>query len=141
MTAHKDRSETRPLWRMPKTTAKADGSPRQVGVEFELQGITVDQLADLTASTLGGDVKTISDAEYKIRVPDHGDYIVEVDYALLKQLTKQQQEADSEDQSAIDALAVDALSAVSSVIVPCEVVTPPLPMEGMPQPMQSSGRM
>ncbi len=71
-------------WPMPKTTIKSDGTPRQVGVEFELQGVAVDMLARLIALTLRGEVETISAAEYCVRVPDHGDYRVEVHYALLK---------------------------------------------------------
>lgn len=124
------------LWPMPTTTTKSDGSPRRVGVEFELQGIAVDKLARLAALTLRGEIETISAAEYLIRVPDQGDYRVEVDYALLKQMAKEQHDADAREQTAIDALALNALSAVSSVIVPCEVVAPPLPMEEFPRPMQ-----
>ena len=122
-------------WPMPEKTGKSDGSPRQVGVEFELQGIAVDSLARLTASTLGGDVETLSEVEYLINVADQGEYRVEVDYALLKQVAKEHHETDDE-QTTIDALALDALSAVSSVIVPCEVVSPPLPMQSFSHPMQ-----
>lgn len=121
---------------MPAVTVKNDGSARQVGVEMELQGIAVDMLARLTALTLGGDVENISDAEYLVRVPDQGDYRVEVDYALLKQMAKQQRD-DDEDPSRLEALALDTLSAVSSVIVPCEVVAPPLPMGGLAAPIQA----
>lgn len=127
---------TMPQWPMPTTTSKSDGSPRQVGVEFELQGIAVDTLARLTAVTLRGEVESVSEAEYLVSVPEQGDYRVEVDYALLKQEAKEQREADDSDRSRLNELAVDALSTVSSVIVPCEVVAPPLPMEDFAEPMQ-----
>lgn len=126
---------SRSPWPMPGAVTKSDGSSRRVGVEFELQGIPVDELARLTASTLGGEVETVSEAEYLIRVPDQGDYRVEVDYALLKQMAKEQRKAEGADPTAIEALVLDALSTVSSVIVPCEVVAPPLPMDGLARPM------
>lgn len=134
---NKKHNVTVPQWPMPETKVKEDGSPRQVGVEFELQGIAVDMLARLTALTLRGDVETVSEAEYLICVPEQGNYRVEVDYALLKQMARERQEANDNDQTLLEELATDALSAVSSVIVPCEVVSPPLPIEGFAQPMQS----
>ena len=114
---------------MPAMTTKSDASPRRVGVEFELQGIAVDMLARLTALTLRGDIETVSEVEYLVDVPEQGAYRVEVDYERLKQRARAKEETDGDDESAIDALTTDALSAISSVIVPCEVVAPPLPME------------
>lgn len=122
---------------MPEIMNKADGSPRRVGVEFELQGIAVDMLARLTALTLRGDIEAVSEVEYLVHVPGQGSYRVEVDYALLKQRARAKQEADGVEASAIEALTTDALSAVSSVIVPCEVVAPPLPMETFSAPLQT----
>ena len=124
-------------WPMPASTSRRDGSPRRVGVEFELRGIPVDMLARLVALTLRGDVETVSEAEFLVHVPEQGVYRVEVDYARLKERAKMKQETDSADQSAIDILTTDALSAVSSVIVPCEVVSPPLPMASLSDPLQT----
>jgi hypothetical protein len=122
---------------LPPITTKPDGSARQVGVEFELQGIAVDMLARMVASTLRGDIETVSEVEYLVRVPKQGAYRVEVDYARLKQRAKERQEAGAADKSALDDLTTDALNAVSSVIVPCEVVTPPLPVEEFLGPVQT----
>ena len=95
----------------PDTVTKPDGTPRRVGVEFELQGIPVDELARLTALTFGGDVERVSKAEYLIDVDDQGQYRVEIDYALLKKLAKAQQGSTDSDGPSIDSLAVDTLSA------------------------------
>lgn len=123
-------------WPMPSSVNKEDGTPRHVGVEFELQGIPVSKLSRVVALTLGGDVETVSTAEYCVQVPDQGDYRVEVDYALLKQMAKEQHELDDAEQSVIEAAALDVLSAGSSKIVPCEVISPPLPMQTFSEPMQ-----
>lgn len=122
---------------MPAVTRKADGTARQVGVEFELQGIAVDALARLIATTLQGELETVSEAEFLVCVPDQGEYRVEVDYALLKKMAKAQHDAGSGEQSKLERLTVEALSAVSSVIVPSEVVAPPMPMERFAEPIQT----
>lgn len=124
-------------WSMPATTTKSDGSPRRVGVEFELQGIPVDMLARLVALTLRGDIETVSKAEYLVHVPEQGSYRVEVDYAQLKKRAREMHETADGDESALDKLTVDAMATVSSAIVPCEVVAPPLPMEGLSKPLQT----
>lgn len=121
---------------MPPTVVKKDGTPRRLGVEIELQGIPVDMLARLTALTLDGQVETISPAEYRIDVPDLGDFRVEVDFALLKDMARERYEADDEEQSVVDDMAFEALSAASSLVVPCEVVTPPIAMERISEPLQ-----
>lgn len=123
-------------WPMPATVVKSDGTPRRVGVEIELQGIPVDMLARLTALTLDGQVETISQAEYRIDVPDLGDFRVEVDFALLKDMAREQHEADQEEQSVVDTMTLEALSAASSLVVPCEVVTPPIAMKQISEPLQ-----
>lgn len=122
---------------MPASTSREDGSARHVGVEFELQGISVGELAELTATTLDGTLEPVSAVEYSIHVPDQGDYRVEVDYALLKQKAKEQHDLDLEERKLVDTVTVDILSAASSLLVPCEVVTPPLAMESLAQPMQA----
>ena len=124
-------------WPMPAITTKPDGTARQVGVEFEFQGIAVDMLARIIALTLRGEVETVSEAEYLVHVPEQGTYRVEVDFALLKERAKEKQRAGNSDEALVENLATDALSAVSSLVVPCEVVSPPLPMLEFSKPMQT----
>lgn len=127
-----------PDWPMPETTVKHDGSPRQVGVEMEFQGIAVKELAQLIATTLRGDIETVSIVEYAVHVPDQGDYRVELDFARLKALAKETHDAEDEvdNTDTLDVLALDAIGAASSLVVPCEVVAPPLPMATFAGPMQ-----
>lgn len=120
---------------MPATTHKPDDKPRQVGIEIELQGIPVDQLARLVKDTLGGSVRELSRSEYEVDVPDQGTYRIEVDYALLKDMAKQEAENPEDDSSRT--LAIDALDAVSALLVPCEIVSPPLAMHTIGEPMDA----
>jgi len=122
-------------WKLPATLNRADGRMRRVGVEIELQGIAVQDLAALVAATLNGEATAVSSAEYSIDVPDHGSYRVEIDFALLKQLARERDPDVGGDADLFAALAVDALQAASSVVVPCEIVTPPIPLDQLPTTM------
>lgn len=123
-------------WAMPATLQKLDGTPRHVGVEIELQGIPVDKLAELVQNAIGGSLHDVSRSEYELEVADQGTYRIEVDYALLKEMARDEVDLDGDDDLS-RSLAIDALDAVSSLLVPCEIVSPPLAMETMPEPMDA----
>jgi len=124
-------------WNMPATTHKPDGAPRQVGIEIELQGIPVDRLVALVRDALGGTVRDVSRSEYEIDVPDQGTWRVEVDFALLKEMAKEEAALEKSDENSSQAIALDALDAMSSLLVPCEIVSPPLGMESIGEPMDA----
>ncbi len=113
-------------WPLPPRPAKADGAMRRVGVEIELQGIEVAQLARLTAEVLGGALIQDSAAMFTIDVAGQGEWRVEVDLLLLKELAREAQSGDS-----FKALLADVVEATTSLVVPCEIVSPPLPMDTM----------
>ncbi|MDX1507647.1 MAG: amidoligase family protein [Woeseiaceae bacterium] len=122
-------------WLLPERTETAEGRARRVGIEIELAGIDVGELAELSAATLGGTLERVSSVEFDIAVPDFGDFRVEVDFKLLKDLARSREERiDTDEQSLVD-YAVDLLGDASTVLVPCEIVTPPLPMDEMAGPM------
>lgn len=121
---------------MPATTVKPDGTPRHVGIEIELQGIPVDQLTTLVSDVLGGSIRELSRSEYEVDVPDQGVYRIEVDYALLKEMAAEEAAEPGEDSPA-RALTIEALDAVSSLLVPCEIVSPPLAMASISEPMDA----
>lgn len=122
-------------WKLPERLHHDDDAPRRVGIEIELQGIDIEELAGLVASTLGGTVSRVSSVEFEIAVPDHGDYRVEVDFRLLKELAQEREDRDDRDQDGLMDLAVELLNGASSVLVPCEIVSPPIPMEDVAVPM------
>ena len=122
---------------MPDRTQRSDGGPRRVGVEIELQGIAVDQLAERVADTLGGSVRRVSSAEFVIDVPDQGEYRVEVDYRFLKELAREQEDQSEPDNRSLGELAVDALGSASSIVVPCEIVSPPIAVGDISAPIDA----
>lgn len=117
-------------WKQPRTTTKPDGTARHVGVEFELQGLDVKKLADLTAESLASEIEQVSDAEYVVKSGDYGDFRIEIDYALLKRMARDQAE-NPDDVDDIERIALEVLKDASMLVVPCEVVTPPLPMDDL----------
>ena len=124
-------------WNMPAVTTKPDGETRHVGIEIELQGIAIDKLVKLVNDALGGNVNKVSRSEYEVAVPDQGTWRVEVDYALLKQMAKEEAGAENTDETSAQSLLIDALDAMSALLVPCEIVSPPLAMESIGKPMDA----
>lgn len=122
-------------WTLPRQLEQDDGSPRRVGIEIELQGVDIEELAELVASTLDGTISRASSVEFHVEVPDHGDYRVEVDFLLLKQLAQEREQRGEQDQDGLMDFAVDLLSSASSVLVSCEIVSPPIAMESLAEPM------
>lgn len=120
-------------WHFPETTHRDDGGARQVGIEIELQGIPIEELSQLTAETLGGQLRRESAVEYTVAVKEHGDFRIEVDLRLLKELAKEH-EAKGGDGDMME-FAVKLLGGASSMLVPCEIVTPPMAMDSIAIPM------
>lgn len=123
-------------WNFPATTVRPDGKPRQVGIEIEMQGIPVEVLVLLVQAALGGSVRELSRSEYELDVPEQGVYRIEVDYALLKEMAREESDRDI-DNSVPKTLVIDALDAVSTLLVPCEIVSPPLAMDTIAEPMDA----
>ncbi len=123
-------------WRTPVRLERDDNELRRVGVEIEFQGQDIGKLADLMRKTLGGELKRVSRAEYKLFLAGGGHYRIELDYALLKEMAGYEDEL-AQYVGASGEIAFDALEAVSSLLVPCEIVAPPLPVESLSQPMDA----
>ena len=100
------------------------GKPRRIGVEIELSGLELNELAELVAKELG--LNTEQKGRYDLRLTGDqaGDWVVELDFHLLKELGKTEQAPGSLSQSAEQLLA-----SLASQLVPLELVSPPLPFE------------
>ena len=108
-----------------------------MGVEFELQGLGVDELAKIAADVLGGTLAPVSSAEFTVGVEGQGDYRIEVDYALLKDAARQEPGEKGSIARKVEELRLEALTAASVALVPCEVVTPPLEMAVLHEPLDA----
>ncbi len=98
--------------------------PRSVGVEIEFAGLEFAEASAAVGRWLGADPEVVSPHEHEFKA-DAGAYRLEVDFGLLKRLSRDEFEAEDEDR--LRQLAVDALDAVAGLVTPLELVTPPLP--------------
>lgn len=112
----------------PTRLENHQGKERRVGVEIELIGPKINELVDTIVEFFPGDVTATSPYEWEINTRAFGEFRVEVDFSLLKQIGKQAQDTGD----LLDELAGKALNSVSSVVVPLEIVTPPIPFTSLP---------
>jgi len=112
-------------FRLPPVTETADGRPRMVGFELEFSGLTLEQTVDALRTALGGEATAKSAAECAVQVDSLGEFNVELDWDFLKRLAAEKAERDE------GAEWVDALSQAAALVVPVEVVCPPIPVTGL----------
>jgi len=109
----------------PPTRDKENGEPRRVGFELEFTGLDLDQTVAAMESSLGGAAEVTSAAERKLHVEGLGTFNIELDWGYLKRIAeKNTQTGDSGDW-------IDLLSQAASLLVPMEVVCPPIAMSRM----------
>ena len=97
-----------------------------MGVEIEFSGLDIAQVANIVKEHFGGKIDQVSDYESFVRESELGDFGVELDFAYLKKLGR---EKDPDlDVDNLDTLTEGLLALLAKRLVPCEVVSPPLPM-------------
>ena len=108
------------------------GEARQVGVEIEMTGLSLDQLAELVQQQLGGQLT--SKGRYERQLEDtHGQaWVVELDFHLLKQLGREERPSATL-TGELGKTAEEALAWLAENLVPLELVSPPLSLERLTQ--------
>lgn len=114
--------------RLPPITQNASGETRRVGIELEMNGVTLDQLSELVAEYLDLTIEPNGRYERVLRGDAAGDWGVELDFRLLKKLGHEQREQGTLAGELGDS-AEDILKWLAESLVPMELVSPPLPME------------
>lgn len=112
---------------LPPWSTAGDGNLRRIGIELEMSGLTLDQLATVTADLLGLEVRQTSRYERTLTGDTAGDWLVELDFHMLKEMGRQARRQDD----VLDDMrqtAEDLLHRVAETVVPLELVSPPLPM-------------
>ncbi len=101
-------------------------SQQRVGIEVEFAGIAFDRASKILASKLGVAPTIVSPHEHEFAT-DEGSYRLEVDFDLLKRMSRDQHESD-ETEFLLRA-AVEVLDLLASLATPLELVSPPLDVE------------
>lgn len=114
--------------KQPPALKNAEGKPRRVGVELEMSGLDLDSLTQQVAGFFSLDTTSCGRYERLLQGDPAGDWVVELDYDLLKRLGREKRGgttlADELSRSAEDVLAWAA-----EALVPMEIVSPPLPLD------------
>ncbi|MDQ2075935.1 amidoligase family protein [Marinimicrobium sp. ABcell2] len=118
--------ESSPL-QMPPWQHTIDGDWRRVGVELEMTGLTIDQLAEIVAGYIGGRVDTKGRYERALKGDPAGDWVVELDFDLLKRLGRETRDKSTFAGELGDS-AEEVLKWLAETLVPLELVSPPLPL-------------
>jgi hypothetical protein len=107
---------------LPPRADREDGTPRMVGFELEFSGISLNQAADAVLSALGGELASESSAERVIRTSPFGEFVIELDWDFLKR------KASGTDRGEEGSEWLEPLSQAAALLVPVEVVCPPVPL-------------
>ncbi|MCR8923832.1 amidoligase family protein [Dasania sp. GY-MA-18] len=123
-------------FKLPPVMLNASGHPRRVGFELEFSGLSLEQAASAILTTLGGTIVQQTAAEQVIRVDALGDFTVEIDWSYLKRIAAEKGQSGENEEW------LSLLSSAASVLVPIEVVCPPIAIEALNtlQPMVAALR-
>lgn len=111
----------------PPWEFNVDGEIRRIGVELEVGGLELEEIAGLVADHLG--LRKVPGGRYDYRLEGDaaGEWVVELDFALLKKLGRESYD-NATISGEISRSAEDVLATAARVVVPVEIVSPPLPM-------------
>lgn len=116
---------------LPQRALNAEGVPRRVGVEFEFAGLTAEEVTTCLKDLYGGRISSSHPFEHVLEGSQLGTFKVELDAKILKQIAATHQ-ANLNEASAFETTTFDLLSSAAVQVVPWEVVTPPIPVESLP---------
>ncbi|RUO53407.1 amidoligase family protein [Pseudidiomarina homiensis] len=105
----------------PQTT---NGSYRRVGFELEFSSLDVASTAEAVARALNGSAYAKSAAKWLVDT-ELGEFKVEIDWQFLQRIAAEQGE------KAYDEAWLDSLSQAASIVVPVEVICPPIAVNAL----------
>jgi hypothetical protein len=106
-------------WTEPPRLRRADGETRRVGVEIEFGGLRVKAAAAAVRDRFGGRLRLDGAHSAVIEGTPFGDFSVEIDLSVAHRRSS------SETAEALR----EAVVGLSSVVIPCEIVCPPMPWD------------
>ncbi len=114
---------SRTAYNQPTVARTAEGQPRKVGYELEFTGLELLQVSALVETVFSGQRSDESAAATTVNVTGLGNFKIELDWHYLKK--KAAWGTPGEKQW------LDLLSQAATLLVPVEIVCPPLPLSEM----------
>lgn len=121
-------------FQLPSRMRNQDGDIRRVGFEFEFAGLDLETVSRTVIECYGGQQHRVSRFLRRIEGARWGDFLVEIDTALLKDqgyerfLERLGFDLDKGDRRM---RVEDLLERVAATVVPYEIASPPIPMNEM----------
>ena len=119
---------------LPEVTRTQQGRIRKIGFELEFSGVELEKCSELLQRLVDGKLIDKNTFVHTVRSEQFGEFAVEIDADLLKEGKYKKYLAavgiefqDSSFEKKLDEVIKD----IASSVVPCEIVTPPLPMDKM----------
>jgi len=127
--------------RLPPRQANADGVERRIGVELEFAAVTARDGARLVQTLFGGTIREEDPHRFHVLDTALGKFTCELDTQYVH---RPEDDSETEEPAPGSDLFAELLSEfrwemrrvlgdVSSVIVPCEIVCPPIPISDLPK--------
>ncbi|MFT6556466.1 amidoligase family protein [Sneathiella sp.] len=123
----------------PPITHNPDNQERRAGFEFEFADVDIQTCSEIIAELFGGKIKYKNALEAEVTDTPMGNFKVELDAQMLKSLAaKLEMKHPVEEDSLLDMNQIRAaLSArmgqAAGLMVPYEIVTPPMPFDQLPK--------
>jgi hypothetical protein len=103
-----------------------EGKERRVGFEFESAQLTLKEMTDIVQQCFGGSIKQENEFSFEVLDTEYGTFSVESDSSYLKK--KKYEESSTKLAFAASKFITDTIAGPSRLIVPNEIVTPPIPL-------------
>ncbi len=127
-----DRRQLRP----PRLTSHS-GAPRRIGVELEFASLSAEAGALEVQTLFGGTLEQKDPHRFLIRGTALGDFTCELDLQFAHRPEEEEKEARTDPLDLLLREFQEPLRTffgdVSSLIIPCEIVCPPIPLEDLPK--------
>jgi hypothetical protein len=110
------------MFELPPVTTSPEGDERKAGFEIEYTGLRPKECASIIVSLFGGKARQIDEYEVRVEETKYGDFSIYIDSVYLRASHKKYlfKEIDAD-------LFKELVYSISELVVPYEVVTPPIP--------------
>lgn len=119
-------SPSEPRIHMPQVRVNYEGKPRHIGVELEMNGLSLDKLSTTVAGFLDLRIEKTSRYQHVLHGDKEGPWVTELDFRLLKELGEKE-------QGHLDKDIESLLKLISKPLVPHELISPPMTMQRLPE--------
>ncbi len=122
----------------PPHLKTADGGDRLIGMEIEFSGPECREAAELVRKRFGGTTKELNRYRYEVRETVFGTFSVELDFSVAHKVRpedypKWSNLEPSQLPDVLEDQISSALSDITSLWLPVEIVAPPIPIRRLPE--------